>query len=86
MSPEELRIIKLHKRWADGLTVLWLTFALLLLTGFHFALEYIGIDAPERSGIMVLLAVMVLITAIWQAVGLAVARMHLIIKGINIER
>jgi hypothetical protein len=86
MSPDELRIIKLHKRWADRLTVLWLVFSLVLLTGFHFVLDQIGTEAPERAGIMVLLAVIVLIAAIWQAVGLGVARVHLIIKGINLER
>jgi hypothetical protein len=86
MNPEKMRIIKLHKRWSDGLTLLWFGFALVLLTGFHLVLDYIGTEAQERTGIMVLLAVIVLIAAIWQAVGLGIARIHMIIKGIDLER
>jgi hypothetical protein len=32
MTEEQVRIIKLHKRWADRYTLGWLGFAVLLLT------------------------------------------------------
>jgi hypothetical protein len=57
-----VRIIKLHKRWADRYTLMWLGFALLLL------------------------ALLVLLAAIRQAVGLGIAGVHMIVKGIDPER
>ncbi|WP_050421050.1 hypothetical protein [Bradyrhizobium tropiciagri] len=86
MTPDTVRIIKLHKRWADGYTVIWLIFALLLLSGIKFALESGGVAAPEQSTILLLLAVLILIVAIWQAVGMGIARIHMIIRDIDLER
>ena len=47
--------------------------------------EQAGIGAAERAGAFVLLAAMVLATAIWQAVGLGVARVHMLLDGIDLE-
>jgi hypothetical protein len=77
---------RLHKQWADRYLLIWLVFALTLLSGFEFVLEHAGIDAAGRAGIVALLAFLVLLAAIWQAVGLAVARVHMIIAGIDLER
>jgi hypothetical protein len=33
MNSERIRIIKLHKRWADGWTLRWMIFAFLLFGG-----------------------------------------------------
>src|SRR5438132_8710734 len=68
---EQVRIIKLHKRRADRFTLLWLGFALLLLTGFQVVLDHLAIAAAGRTGVMILLALLILIAAVWQAVGLA---------------
>lgn len=86
LSPEQVRLIKLHKRWADRFTLLWLGFALLLLTGFQFVLDQFGLAAAERTDVVILLAVLVLIAAIWQAVGLGIARIHMLMNGINLDR
>jgi len=86
MNPDRIRIIKLHKRWADGLTLLWQIFALLLFGGIYIALEQFGVGAAERSAAFILLGVMVLIAAIWQSTGLGVARLHMLINGIDLEQ
>jgi hypothetical protein len=86
MTDEQVRIIKLHKGWADRYSLMWLGFALLLVTGFQFVLERAGIEAAERTGVMLLLGLIVLLAAIWQAVGLGIARIHMIMKGIDLER
>jgi hypothetical protein len=85
MTEEQVRIIKLHKRWADRYTLAWLGFAVLLLTSFQFVLDRAGIEAAERTAGMLLLTLVVLLAAIWQAVGLGIARVHMIVKGINLE-
>jgi hypothetical protein len=86
MNPDRIRIIKLHKRWADGLTLLWQGFALLLFGGIYVGLEQFGVGAAERSAAFVLLGVMVVVAAIWQSTGLGVARVHMLLNGIDLEQ
>jgi hypothetical protein len=43
-----VRILKLHKRWADRYTLIWLVFAVVLLSGFQFVLDQAGIEAADR--------------------------------------
>ena len=85
-SQEQVRIIKLHKHRADRFTLRWLGFALLLLTGFQVVLDRFAIAAAGRTGVMILLALLILIATVWQAVGLGVARAPMLMKGINLER
>jgi hypothetical protein len=42
--------------------------------------------AEERTAALVLLAVMVLIAAVWQATGLGIARVHMVLSSIDLER
>jgi hypothetical protein len=88
VGPDDLRtpIVKLHKGWADRYTLLWQFIVLLLFGGIYFLLEQSGMDAAERAGAFVFLAVMVLVATVWQAVGLGVARIHMLLNGIDLEQ
>lgn len=86
MNQQRIRIIKLHKRWADGYTLLWQIFVLVLFGGIYVGLEQFGVGAAERAAALVLLAVMVLVAAIWQSTGLGIARVHMLLDGIDLER
>jgi hypothetical protein len=86
MTPEMVRILTLHKRWADRYTLLWQLFVLALLAGLEFTLSYMGIELAERTAVLLLLATMVVIAAIWQATGLAIARVHMILRNIDLEQ
>ena len=86
MNPDRIRIIRLHKRWADGYTLLWQVFTLLLFGGIYIALEQVGVGAAERAAAFILLGMMVLVAAIWQSTGLGVARVHMLINGIDLEQ
>ena len=85
VEADDLRILRLHKSWADRNTLLWQLFVLVLFGGIYWFLEQFGIEAAERAGALVLLAVMVLTATIWQAVGLGVARIHMLLDGIDPE-
>lgn len=85
MNPDRIRIIKMHKRWADGYTLLWQMFVLLLFGGIYIGLEQIGVGAAERAAALILLSVMVLVAAIWQSTGLGIARVHMLLDGIDLE-
>ena len=79
------RTLKLHKRWADRYTLLWRLFVLALLAGLEFILSYMGIEPAERTALVASLATMVVIAAIRQAAGLAIARVHMILRAIDFE-
>ena len=85
MKPEtdKTRILRLHKTWADGYTLLWLLLIIVLFAAIHFLLEQVGAEAAERVGALVLLSAIVIAAAIWQAVGLGVARIHMLLEGID---
>ena len=44
--------------------------------GIYVALEQLGVGAAERAAVLVPMAVMVLVAAIWQSTGPGVARVH----------
>ena len=77
--------MKLHKGWADRYTLLWQLFVLALLAGLEFILSYVGIELPERTALVTLLATMVIVAAIWEAAGVAIARVHMILSDIDLE-
>jgi hypothetical protein len=58
----------------------------LLFGGIYFFLEQLGADAAERSNALMLLSTMILTAAIWQAASLAIARLDMVHRGINLER
>jgi hypothetical protein len=84
-EPDFVRIIRLHKKWADGYTLLSQFVILVLFAGVYFLAERSGVGAADRAGAFVLLATMVLATAIWQSVGLGVARVHMLLDGIDLD-
>jgi hypothetical protein len=47
MNSERIRVTKLHKRWADRYSLMWIVFALLLVTRFQFVLDRAGVEASE---------------------------------------
>ena len=59
---------------------------MLLVAGLQFVLDRAGIEAGERTGVMLLIVLIVALAAIWQAVCLGVARVHMVIRGIDLER
>jgi hypothetical protein len=85
-EPEHLRLIRLHKTWADRHTILWQIIIVVLFGGIYAFLGETQASASDRTDILVLLAVMVLSTVVWQAVGLGVARVHMLMAGIDLGK
>jgi hypothetical protein len=85
-EPEHLRMVRLHKTWADRYTILWQVIIVILFGGIYAFLGEVHAAASDRTDALILLAVVVLSTVIWQAVGLGVARVHMLISGIDLEK
>ncbi len=75
-EPRRIGIIRLHKRWADGYTLVSQMLILLLLGGVYILFGQSGFGAPEQIEAFVLLTAIILATVVWQAVGLGIARVH----------
>jgi hypothetical protein len=85
-EPEHFRMVRLHKAWADRYTILWQLIIVILFGGIYAVLGEVHAAASDRTDALILLAVVVLSTVIWQAVGLGVARVHMLISGIDLEK
>jgi hypothetical protein len=84
-EPNGLQILRLHKTWADRYMLLWQVFIFLLFAGVYFLFDQSGVGPAERTSAYVLLATMVLAAAVWQAVGLGVARVHMLVAGVELD-
>jgi hypothetical protein len=80
------RIIRIHKKWADGLTIIWQVLVIAVFGGIFVLLEDSKVDASERNSALILLATVTVVTTIWQAAGLTIARIHMLMEGIDLER
>jgi hypothetical protein len=85
IDPRRVQIIKLHKRWADGLTLIWLLIIIPLFAASYLLFSQTDFPTDERNGAFILLGVIIVVAAIWQAAGLAIARLHMIFDRINLE-
>jgi hypothetical protein len=85
IDPRRVQIVRLHKKWADGLTLIWLLIIIPLFAAFYFLFAQADLPIEERNGAFILLGVIIVVAAIWQAVGLAIARLHMIFDRIDLE-
>lgn len=85
MNDQQFEIIKLHKAWADRYTIVWQIIAVGVIAGIYILTQQIEVAPQERTNALILLAAIVIVSAVWQAAGLAVARIHMIVRGIALE-
>jgi hypothetical protein len=86
VESQSTRIIKLHKKWADGLTLIWQLIVLILFGGTYVLLDHVEVSAADRNSMLILLTAMAVIAAIWQGLGLGIARVHMIFDGVPLEQ
>jgi hypothetical protein len=80
------RIIRIHKRWADGFTVIWHLLTLVVFGAVYVFLDRSGVDPVDRNSALILLGVMVLMTALWQATGATIARIHMLLDCVDLDQ
>jgi hypothetical protein len=84
-EPEDLRLLRIHKKWADGMTIIWLVIVVGLFVGVYAIMDQMRVATAERGLVLLVLMAAVPTVAIWQAVSLGVYRVHLIIRGIDLS-
>ena len=80
LTPEQESIVRAHWEWASGYAKFWIIVTVLLFGGAFLAFDYFGADDSVRIQSVVLLATIILVNAIWRAVGALAARIDLMSK------
>jgi hypothetical protein len=80
LTPEQESIVRAHWEWAGGYAKFWIIVTVLLFGGVFLAFDYFGADDSVRIQSVVLLATIILVNAIWRAVGALAARIDLMSK------
>jgi len=76
LEEKEIAIIRKHKRWANGYSVMWTVLAFAVLAGNYGLLTMLDASDTERVCMMLVAATLVLVNAVWQAAGMALAAME----------
>jgi hypothetical protein len=63
----------------------WYGAVILIFTGIYFISEVASIGGAERTSAYVLAGTLLVLGAIWQAAGLTIARVHMLLSGITLE-
>jgi hypothetical protein len=82
MKPDYKAIIELHKASADRFMLLWFVLAVTLFAGIGSLLDDSAMEPAVRTNGFILLAVIVIVGAIWQAAGMTIARIHMLMEGV----
>ena len=77
LTEDELRALKEHWEWGGRCAMIWVFFTILLFGGAHFLFDYMGADDGVRVPAFIMLATLVLVSAVWRAAGALVARIEL---------
>lgn len=74
-------ILVKHKRWADfwSSVAIVVTIALFIVIGL--VMDEAGASLEDRIGAGVLLGTIIVVTSVWQAAGLAVARLEIALRA-----
>jgi hypothetical protein len=80
VTPEQESIVRAHWEWAGGYAKFWIIVAVLLFGGMFLAFDYFGAANGVQIQSAVLLATIILVNAIWRAVGALAAHLDLMSK------
>jgi uncharacterized membrane protein YhaH (DUF805 family) len=68
--------LRIHKRWADLYSLVSVILVVLLLSGASLLADMTEADAATRTGMMIVMASVIIVVCIWQAAGMITARLH----------
>ena len=78
-NPRSIEVLKTHKRWADAYSLVSTVLIVGLVSVTALLADTANTDMAKRVGMFVAIAAVVIVMCIWQATGLAVARVDRII-------
>jgi len=79
VNARSIEVLKTHKRWADAYSLISIVLVVGLVSVTALLADAANADMATRVGMFVTIVAVVIVVSIWQAAGLAVARIHRII-------
>jgi uncharacterized membrane protein (DUF485 family) len=79
VNARSIEVLNTHKRWADVYSLISIVLVVGLVSVTAFLADAANTDMATRAGMFVTIVAVVIVVSIWQAAGLAVARVHKII-------
>lgn len=79
VNEHSLEVLKAHKRWADFYSLISVVLVVGLTAMTAMLADAANVDMATRVGMFVTMVAVVIVASIWQAAGLAVARIHKIL-------
>jgi Kef-type K+ transport system membrane component KefB len=76
VNERSIEILKTHKRWADVYSLISIVLVVGLVAITAVLADAANTDMATRVGMFVTMTAVVIIVSVWQAAGLAVARIH----------
>lgn len=78
-SERFIAALKIHKTWADRYSIVSIALVVGLMAAAAALAEMAGADAATRTGMMIVMAAVVIVVCVWQAAGMVAARIHALI-------
>jgi hypothetical protein len=79
VNARSIEVLKTHKRWADVYSLISVVLVVGLVSVTALLADAANTDMATRIGMFVTMTAVVIVVSIWQAAGLAVARLHRIL-------
>jgi Kef-type K+ transport system membrane component KefB len=79
VNARSIEVLKTHKRWADAYSLISIVLVVGLVSVTALLADAANADMATRVGMFITIVAVVIVVSIWQAAGLAVARVHRII-------
>ena len=77
LSSDEIQIFRERWEWGGNYAVLWIIVTIVIFGGAHAMFDYVDADDRIRVPAFVLLSTLIIVNAIWRAVGALAARLAL---------
>ena len=74
-----IEVLETHKRWADVYSLISIVLVVGLMSITALLADAANTDTATRVGMFITIVAVVIVVSIWQAAGLAVARVHRIL-------
>ena len=82
MNDQQLRSIMVrHKKWADFWNSVAIVVTIALFIAIGVVMNQAGAGLEDKIGAGVLLGTIIIVTSVWQAAGLAVARLEIALRA-----
>jgi hypothetical protein len=76
---EKVSIVREHIGWARTYAIFWFAMCLLIFGAADAMAEFIGLNAELRTPMFLMIGTIIIVTVVWQAMGLLIIRLEKVV-------